>query len=220
MTRGSFQPEDLLRSLEMSYSSLNTPKGFSSSAADHEGAAGGGENRLGAEDSATAGDGGRGGDDAARGEGHVRRMRREPRLEHGRVRVGVRSRVVTGARVNVARPPADPHCQRLPTPGVAASRPGGVCKRRSRRCLRARYETQNRAGATQAARRCAVLDGREEDDRLSGRPPQRQTADRGRAVRTSATRAGDANRRHRSGGGHGVGHDSRHVSSGEQEWFT
>ena len=90
MTRGSFQPEDLPRSLEMSYSSLNTPKGFSLvRGADHEGAAGRrGRIRLGAEDSATAGDGGRGGDDAACGEGHVRRMRREPRLEHGRVRVG------------------------------------------------------------------------------------------------------------------------------------
>ena len=148
-------------------------------------------------------------------------MRREPRLEHGRGRVGGRSRVVTGREgERVARPPADHaivsvcRLQR-----VAASRPGGVCGNAVvAGGLRARYETQNRAGATQAR---ATVRGCRTDAKKTIGEKSRATAPKATnrrsrawawyapARRAPATRV----RRDRSGGGHGVGHDSRHVSS-------
>ena len=83
---------------------------------------------------------------------------------------------------------------------------------------RARHETQIRAGATRS--RATVPDSRRTDvrrrsGRKSGRPPRCDDAriEGVGAGRTSATRAGDADRRSRSGGSHGVGHDSRHVLS-------
>ena len=68
------------------------------------------------------------------------------------------------------------------------------------------------------ARRCPNPVGRtvrRRSGRKSGRPPRCDDVriEGVGAGRTSATRAGDADRRHRSDGSQGVGHDSRHVLS-------
>lgn len=132
---------------------------------------------------------------------------------------GVRSRVVTGREgERVARPPADPHCQRLPTPKsrrLASRR--RLRERRSRRWSTRTIRDAESGGRDAGSRdgaRCRT-DGKKTIGEKSGRPPQsdKPPIEGVGVVRTSATRAGDANRRHRSGGGHGVGHDSRHVSS-------
>lgn len=113
-----------------------------------------------------------------------------------------------------------------------------VCRHRKSRRVASRRRSRERGGRRRSAtfvhthdtirrfgrarrgraRRCPIPVGRtvrRRSGRKSGRPPRCDDAriEGVGAGRTSATRAGDADRRSRSGGSHGVGHDSRHVLS-------